>query len=117
VSTTVPGDGPGANDRPSAEQWSRECQWHYELGLIEGYARGRADADAELVGALAEMLGGPGEDDYRKAVRRHHATLDALARRSRADQGAFAQRADYTGGPVDWHTGREQPPSRQERAA
>jgi hypothetical protein len=70
------------------EAWSQLCQDHYEWGFSAGYAQGRADADRELVEALAQMLGGPDCTDYAEGVRRHHRILDQQEARRKADAQA-----------------------------
>lgn len=86
---------PGTPD----EQWSQLCQWHYELGWIAGYAQARADADAELVGALAAALGGPNETDYGKALKAHERmTEQAKLRREWDAHAAEPRPGDFPGG-------------------
>lgn len=62
----------------------------YSKGLHDGYAAGLASADAHLVAALTQALGGINCPDYSTAVRRHHRALDAIARRRALDTGKAA---------------------------
>lgn len=70
--------------------WTAVPHLAYAKGLADGYELGRQAADAAMVAALAEALGGAGCTDYRQAVRRHERTLAALARRRRFDTGQAA---------------------------
>lgn len=98
ASETLAGVSDIVQPQPTAEQWSQLCQWHYELGLIEGYARGRADADAELVNAMARALGRPDDTDYGTALRMHERWSEQAKRRREWDAHASEPRpGDYPG--------------------
>lgn len=84
----------------AARPWRDRVNWWtnprlaYAVGQEDGYAAGyeagRADADADLVQALAWALSGGATTDYRRAVSIHHRTLDARARRATLDRGEAA---------------------------
>jgi hypothetical protein len=70
------------DDQHRLAEYEAECA--YWQGFRDGYAR----CDADLVAALAHALGGPGCENFREAVTRHH--RDLARREARAAWDATA---------------------------
>ncbi|WP_432050280.1 hypothetical protein [Verrucosispora sp. NA02020] len=92
--------------------------WHlaYETGYADGVEDGHDDAIAGVWEGLRFAFSGPRrKPDHRNGIRGNLTAADALWWHNRAvDQRAARQTIDhrpatgdeYTGGPVDWETGR-----------